>query len=155
MRSLSAIGHRAFSKSVRLRKKPGWIWAWHTDPFSWKLRALERRPRWGVGRGRLPNSKSLMLQWKTTSSFTLSSTTFQSSIFSRVTRCPSAASTAAKERKGRGGGQAADCHGLPCPHGSQQLVCSPVAQGCNSAILVGTCLALAPECPHLLWKAKP
>lgn len=83
-------------------RNPIWIQAWHTDHFNWKLRDSSEEAKFWLEMSLkgLPNSKSLMLQWKTTSSFTMSSTTFQSSIFSRITLCPSLANTAGKDRKG-------------------------------------------------------
>lgn len=72
-------------------------------PLQLEMEMPQRRQNAG-GKG-LPNSKSLMLQWKTTSPFTTSSTTFQSSIFSRMAWCPSLANTAGKDGEGCG------CHG--------------------------------------------
>ena len=98
-----ATEHGALSKNLKLRKKPSLNMGRTHRPLQLEMEVSQRRQNAG-GKG-LPNSKSLMLQWKTTSPFTMSSTTFQSSIFSRMVWCPSLASTAGKDGEGCG------CHG--------------------------------------------
>lgn len=90
--------HRASSKNLRLRKKPNL----NVGLTHWSLQLEIGAPqrRQDAGWTGSPNSKSLMLQWNTTSSFTTSSTKFRSSIFSRMTWCPSLANTTGKDGEG-------------------------------------------------------